>query len=392
MDLSVLNKALNLKTGQIEEKKEDNSSGEKVLLLEVDKIKADPNQPRKFFNAEDIQSLADDIKSHGLIQPIIVRTDGLGQYIVIAGERRLRAFQLLKEPKIRAILRNDYSSDNLGYIQIAENIKRADLKFYELAEFIISKVDAGVKQSTLADEIGLSRAEISRYMAWKEAPEYLKEAKDKFSSIRAFADLVNLAKDDGEDVENFIKNSEERITAANVADFKKSLKEPEEEINDVKNSEIGEDVEVGQDLVEENANSKEIDQIPIDQDERESLEALSEVNDNTESDVDTACESVDFENEQVNTREIDQTENIVVSNNDNNYVSDSSDDNLNWDEEQQELKLKKPVIVGSVEGRDGYLQYKKKPSTEGFVWIKWEDGFEEEILAEEFKINRIIDE
>ena len=385
MDLSVLNKALNLKTGQIEEKKEDNSSGEKVLLLEVDKIKADPNQPRKFFNAEDIQSLADDIKSHGLIQPIIVRTDGLGQYIVIAGERRLRAFQLLNEPKIRAILRNDYSSDNLGYIQIAENIKRADLKFYELAEFIISKVEDGVKQSTLADEIGLSRTEISRYMAWKEAPEYLKEAKDKFSSIRAFADLVKLAKDEGENVENFIKSNEERITAANVADFKKSLKEPEEEINDVKNSESGEDVEVEQDLVEENAKA-------IDQDERETLEALSEVNDNKESDVDTACESVDFENEQVNTREIDQTENIVVSNNDNNYVSDSSDDNLNWDEEQQDLNLKKPVIVGSVEGREGSLQYKKKPSTEGFVWIKWEDGFEEEILAEEFKINRIIEE
>ena len=57
-----------------------------------------------------------------------------------------------------------------------------------------------------------------------------------------------------------------------------------------------------------------------------------------------------------------------------------------------EEKLKHPLIIGSVEGREGYLMYKRKPTTEGMVRIKWDDGFEEEIIAESFRINRITEE
>ena len=188
----MLNRALDIKTGKISTNSQP-IAGESVVELEIDKIKADPNQPRKTFNAEDIQSLADDIKSHGLIQPIIVRADGIGQYIVVAGERRLRAFQLLKEPKIKAIIRNDYSTEKLGFIQIAENIKRSDLKFYELAEFIVQKLDNGMKQVTLADELGIPKSTVMQYASWKDAPEFLKEAKEKFSTIRVFYELTRLS-------------------------------------------------------------------------------------------------------------------------------------------------------------------------------------------------------
>ena len=57
-----------------------------------------------------------------------------------------------------------------------------------------------------------------------------------------------------------------------------------------------------------------------------------------------------------------------------------------------EDKLKRPLIIGSVEGREGYLMFKHRPTAEGMVWVKWDDGFEEEIVAESFRINRIIEE
>lgn len=211
MDLSVLNNALKMKMGGAQNNINDLQQGERVIDLDVDKIKPDPNQPRKDFNAEDIQALADDIRMHGLIQPIIVRTDGIGQYIVVAGERRLRAFVLLKEPKIKAIVRNDYNADKLGFIQIAENVKRSDLKFYELAAFIVEKAAGGMKQTTLADELGMSRAEINRYMSWQDAPEFLKAARDKFNSIRAFYELVKFSEEEPEKTEAFVAGCEERV-------------------------------------------------------------------------------------------------------------------------------------------------------------------------------------
>lgn len=73
-----------------------------------------------------------------------------------------------------------------------------------------------------------------------------------------------------------------------------------------------------------------------------------------------------------------------------NELEDVADSMLESADDEE--KLKHPLIIGSVEGREGYLMYKRKPTTEGMVWIKWDDGFEEEIIAESFRINRITEE
>ena len=112
MDLSVLQKGLDLKTGKIIPAKP--LEGERVVELEVAKIQPDPQQPRKTFDPVKLQELAEDIKQNGLIQPIIVRMSGVGEYVVIAGERRLKAAQMLNQAKIKAIIAKDYSDSQLG--------------------------------------------------------------------------------------------------------------------------------------------------------------------------------------------------------------------------------------------------------------------------------------
>ena len=121
MDLSVLQKGLDLKTGKIIPAKP--LDGERVVELETAKIQPDPQQPRKTFDPVKLQELAEDIKQNGLIQPIIVRMSGVGEYIVIAGERRLKAAHMLNQAKIKAIIAKDYTDEQVGYIQMAENMK-----------------------------------------------------------------------------------------------------------------------------------------------------------------------------------------------------------------------------------------------------------------------------
>ena len=230
MDLSVLQKGLDLKTGKIIPAKP--LEGERVVELETAKIQPDPQQPRKTFDPVKLQELAEDIKQNGLIQPIIVRMSGVGEYIVIAGERRLKAAQMLNQAKIKAIIAKDYTDEQVGYIQMAENMKRDDLRFYEMAEFIIGRIDAGEKQSTVADKLGMSKSDVTRYMAWKDAPDFLKDAKDKFNSIRTFADMASLAGEYPDAVKDYLKSKEDFVTRANVKDLRKSIEEPEIQIQE----------------------------------------------------------------------------------------------------------------------------------------------------------------
>ena len=122
-----------------------------VEMIDINLLSADPNQPRKNFDVEALNELAEDIKQKGLIQAIIVRKDpgNIGKYIVVAGERRLKACLLAGLEKIKCEINDSYSDVDLGYVQMSENIKRDELKFYEMAEFIISRVEKGEKQNFL---------------------------------------------------------------------------------------------------------------------------------------------------------------------------------------------------------------------------------------------------
>ena len=103
----------------------------KLKELNIEDVIADPEQPRRHFDEKALNDLANSIKIHGVLQPIVVVKNG-NKYIIVAGERRYRASKLAKLDKIPAIIR-DLSDQNRLELSLIENLQRADLNILETA-------------------------------------------------------------------------------------------------------------------------------------------------------------------------------------------------------------------------------------------------------------------
>ena len=356
--------------------------------FDINIINPDPNQPRKNFDETALQELADDIKKNGLIQPIVVRDDleHPGKFIVVAGERRLKAAKMAGLTKIRSIV-GTYDDSQLGYVQIAENAKRDDLKFYELAEFIVSRSELGEKQTEIAEKLGISKSQLSLYMIWKDAPEFLKAAKDKFSSIRTFFDVAKLADEFSSDVETFIENSDSEISRADIAALKKQLTSPEEETTDDKdNSEESSDATYGAEI------SSDYEIANDEEQPSESETASDDVTDNEDlssEDTDYSDPSFTDDSSEDSTSDYQDEAFSGVDTSFNDESEDLSDADFKSDDtEEKSKKLKHPVFVGTVDGREAEIVM-EIPTTDGMVKVKYEDGSLDEVLCENFILNRI---
>lgn len=132
-----------------------------VSEIEMSKIFANPNQPRKVFDETALQELSSSIKKHGVIMPIIVNKSAGDRYMIIAGERRYRATKLAGLYTIPAIVKN-YSERQIKEISLIENLQREDLNPIEAANAMKSLMnDYGLTQEDLADRIGKSRSAIA---------------------------------------------------------------------------------------------------------------------------------------------------------------------------------------------------------------------------------------
>ncbi|MEZ0537091.1 ParB/RepB/Spo0J family partition protein [Caldicellulosiruptoraceae bacterium PP1] len=131
---------------------------EKVIEIDIDKIKINNDQPRKFFNQDEIEALALSIKNYGLIQPLIVRKEN-DDYLLIAGERRLRACKIAGLKKVPCIVKN---YEKVMEIALIENIQRQDLNPYEEALAFKKLIEQyGYTQEELSNKLGISRAKIA---------------------------------------------------------------------------------------------------------------------------------------------------------------------------------------------------------------------------------------
>lgn len=137
------------------------NSNENVLELLINQIIPNPNQPRKTFNETSLKELADSIKIHGVIQPIIVKKLPDGKYFIIAGERRWRASQIAGKNSIPVIVK-DYTDKQITEISIIENLQREDLNPVEAAKAIKKLMEEyNFNQETVADRIGKSRSSVA---------------------------------------------------------------------------------------------------------------------------------------------------------------------------------------------------------------------------------------
>ncbi|HIS14747.1 MAG TPA: ParB/RepB/Spo0J family partition protein, partial [Candidatus Ornithospirochaeta stercorigallinarum] len=158
-------------------------------------IMANPNQPRKSFDEDSLNDLAESIKSQGVIQPIIVEEYAPGKFSIIAGERRFRAAQIAGLKNIPSIVKN------LGEIQrmevsLIENVQRENLNPVEEAfayQYLIQK--SGYTQEEVAKKVGKSRSAITNSIRLLNLPDTIKD--DLISGLitsghaRAILSLVN---------------------------------------------------------------------------------------------------------------------------------------------------------------------------------------------------------
>ncbi|MBE7060922.1 MAG: ParB/RepB/Spo0J family partition protein [Clostridiales bacterium] len=139
---------------------EPRAKGEGVTEIDITSVFANPNQPRKVFDETALNELADSIRKHGVIMPIIVNKSG-DRFMIIAGERRFRASKIAGLNKIPVIVKN-YDEKQIKEISLIENLQREDLNPIEAATAMRSLMnDYGMTQDDLADRIGKSRPAIA---------------------------------------------------------------------------------------------------------------------------------------------------------------------------------------------------------------------------------------
>lgn len=163
----------------IDEKFDTTSSEEAKVTqlkeLQIETITPDPDQPRKAFDADQLSELADSIKEHGVLQPIVVVKRG-DQYVIVAGERRFRASQMAGLKTIPALVRNLSDQKRLE-VSIIENVQRADLNPLEVATaYLKLQEQFNLKADDIAKKIGKSVPMVKNRMRLLSLPESVKEA------------------------------------------------------------------------------------------------------------------------------------------------------------------------------------------------------------------------
>jgi ParB family chromosome partitioning protein len=144
-------------------------------MIPIEFVSRNPKNPRRYFDESDLQDLANSIRQHGIVQPVVVRTTVSDRYEIIAGERRWRAAQLAGFTEIPVIVR-DVDDRTALEIAIVENVQRSDLNPLEEAlgyEQLIA--EHGYTQNDLGEIIGKSRSHVANSLRLLKLPEPVRD-------------------------------------------------------------------------------------------------------------------------------------------------------------------------------------------------------------------------
>jgi ParB family chromosome partitioning protein len=171
------------------------AEGHAVVDVALDRIDPNPHQTRSFppRDLPELQEMADSIGVHGVVQPITVRPGKDGRYILISGERRVRASKLAEKTTVPAIVRV-VSDQQAAEMTVIENLQREDLNCMDQARaYIMLSQNFGLTQEQIGQRVGTSRESVSNYMRLVKLPEqvqhYLKSGQLDFSHARVLLNL-----------------------------------------------------------------------------------------------------------------------------------------------------------------------------------------------------------
>ena len=195
--------------------------------IDLSKIKVNPNQPRREFNQEALQELADSIKEIGIIQPITLRETTEDEYQIIAGERRFRAAQMAGLKTIPAYIRTA-NDEIVMEMALIENIQREDLNSVEIAlayQHLLEQYN--LTQERLSERVGKNRATIANYLRLLKLPAEIQMGLQNKQIEMAHARALVSLSDPKLQVKVFREIVENGYSVRRVEDIVKSLTQGE---------------------------------------------------------------------------------------------------------------------------------------------------------------------
>ncbi|MDD2463114.1 MAG: ParB/RepB/Spo0J family partition protein [Desulfobulbus sp.] len=200
---------------------------EKYFVCDVDKIVANPQQPRSYFDPEKLQQLSDSIKEKGVIQPLLVVRDSGGRYTLIAGERRLRAAKLAGLDEVPVVVMDEAGDKERLELALIENIQRHDLNPIEEAQAYSRLLEEfQLTQEEVAQRVGRQRSTITNVLRLLQLPASLQEDVAQGRISEGHARVLLRVKEDPEQMqairdrivnEDLSVRAAERLCAGKVA-------------------------------------------------------------------------------------------------------------------------------------------------------------------------------
>ena len=186
----------------------------RAALVAIHLLDEDSCNPRTEFPENELQELTEDIREHGVLQPIVVHAaDGNGRHLIHFGAMRLRAAERAGMAHVPVVIR-DLPAD--PYAQVAENQKRHGLSPLDLARFIKSRSDAGDSNATIAKRIGMNLTSVAHHLALLELPPELDRAlkEGRCTSPRTLNELSKLHHEEPERVRALVAGQDELTRTA----------------------------------------------------------------------------------------------------------------------------------------------------------------------------------
>lgn len=204
-------------------------SDENIIMLKLSQIEPNKDQPRKSFDEEKLAVLADSIKKHGVIQPIIVNDMNNGFYRIVAGERRWRASRLAGIKEIPAIVRS-YNELTTMQVALIENLQREDLNPIEEALSYKSLLeDFSLTQEQVSEQVGKSRSAVANSIRLLSLPEQIQSLIEKGTISGGHARAILAVNDDDSKLLLAQKIVENSLSVRQAEQLAKTLNAPKKE-------------------------------------------------------------------------------------------------------------------------------------------------------------------
>ena len=215
MGLEQLFNSENLDVESIEKRIYETASNEEIVELNIVELRPNPYQPRKVFNDEALKELAESIKEHGVIQPIIVKKSIKG-YEIVAGERRVRACKMIGLEKIPAIIR-PFTDEQMMEIALLENLQRENLNAIEEAHAYKSLLEKlNITQEELSKKVGKSRSHVTNIIGLLRLPKAVQDMVANETISMGHARVLSKLEDDNKIIELANKIVEENLSVRDI--------------------------------------------------------------------------------------------------------------------------------------------------------------------------------